>query len=94
MNQNLCCLAIHDTSTDLIRLAYILACVADAARLVRQVASALAFLHDLGLVHSDLKRKHCFVLYRVQVLHFEPPFSQRHCDLSSIYTSGEFDVDE
>ena len=32
-------------------------CTADAARLVRQVASALAFLHDLGIVHSDLKRK-------------------------------------
>mmetsp|Transcript_7856 Transcript_7856/g.12467 ORF Transcript_7856/g.12467 Transcript_7856/m.12467 type:complete len:836 (-) Transcript_7856:441-2948(-) len=28
---------------------------ADAARLIRQVASALAFLHDLGIVHSDLK---------------------------------------
>ncbi|KAG7362707.1 Ser/Thr protein kinase [Nitzschia inconspicua] len=28
---------------------------ADAARLVRQVASALAFLHDLGIVQSDLK---------------------------------------
>jgi len=28
---------------------------ADAAQLIRQVASALAFLHGMGLIHSDLK---------------------------------------
>ena len=28
---------------------------ADAARLVREVGSALSFLHGIGLVHSDLK---------------------------------------
>jgi serine/threonine protein kinase len=28
---------------------------ADAARLVREVASALAYLHGVGIVHSDLK---------------------------------------
>lgn len=28
---------------------------ADAARLVRETASALAFLHGVGLVHADLK---------------------------------------
>jgi calcium/calmodulin-dependent protein kinase I len=27
----------------------------DAARVIRQTASALAFLHGIGLVHSDLK---------------------------------------
>jgi serine/threonine protein kinase len=29
---------------------------ADAARLVREVASALAFCHGIGLVHGDLVR--------------------------------------
>ena len=28
---------------------------ADAARLVREVASALAYLHGVGVVHADLK---------------------------------------
>ena len=28
---------------------------ADAARLIREVASALAFLHGLNVVHADLK---------------------------------------
>jgi serine/threonine protein kinase len=28
---------------------------ADAARFVREVASALAFLHGIGVVHADLK---------------------------------------
>lgn len=28
---------------------------ADAARLVREVGSALSFLHGIGVVHSDLK---------------------------------------
>ena len=28
---------------------------ADAARLVREVGSALSFLHGVGIVHSDLK---------------------------------------
>ena len=40
---------------------------ADAARLVREVASALAYLHGVGIVHSDLKPevsswiKSCFI---------------------------------
>lgn len=29
---------------------------ADAARLVREVGSALAFLHGIGIVHGDLVR--------------------------------------
>lgn len=32
---------------------------ADAARLVREVASALAFLHGLNTVHGDLKPENC-----------------------------------
>jgi len=30
---------------------------ADAARLVREVANALAFMHGIGIVHGDLKRE-------------------------------------
>jgi serine/threonine protein kinase len=32
---------------------------ADAARLIREVASALAFLHGLNTVHGDLKPENC-----------------------------------
>jgi serine/threonine protein kinase len=32
---------------------------ADAARLIREVASALAFLHGLSTVHGDLKPENC-----------------------------------
>ena len=51
---------VFDASPDNFRLTFVhclVIYVADAARLIRQVASALAFLHDLGIVHSDLKRK-------------------------------------
>ena len=34
---------------------------ADAARLVREVGSALSFLHGIGLVHSDLKPENLYV---------------------------------
>lgn len=34
---------------------------ADAARFTRQVASALNFLHSLGLVHADLKPENCML---------------------------------
>ena len=32
---------------------------ADAARLMYEVASALAFLHGIGVVHCDLKPENC-----------------------------------
>ncbi|MGK3733178.1 MAG: serine/threonine protein kinase [Bacillariaceae sp.] len=35
---------------------------ADAARLVREVGSALNFLHGIGLVHSDLKPENLYVI--------------------------------
>ena len=34
---------------------------ADAARLVREVGSALSFLHGIGLVHADLKPENLYV---------------------------------
>lgn len=37
---------------------------ADAARLVREVGSALNFLHGIGLVHSDLKPENLYVINR------------------------------
>ena len=36
-------------------------CEADAARFVRQLASALQFLHALGLVHADVKPENCIL---------------------------------
>lgn len=33
---------------------------ADAARLVREVGSALSFLHGIGIVHSDLKPENLY----------------------------------
>jgi len=34
---------------------------ADASRLVREVGSALSFLHGIGLVHTDLKPENLYV---------------------------------
>jgi len=41
---------------------------ADAARLVREVASALAFLHGIGIVHGDLKLEACSIFFLVALL--------------------------
>ena len=41
---------------------------ADASRLVRQVASALDFIHGIGVVHADLKV--CFILPSVSSLEY------------------------
>ena len=41
---------------------------ADAARLLREVASALAFLHGIGVVHGDLKPGEFFYLLGFLIL--------------------------
>lgn len=44
---------------------------ADAARLIREVASALAFLHGLNVVHADLKPENRTCFFFVQNLPIE-----------------------
>ena len=49
---------------------------ADAARLVKEVASAIAYLHGVGIVHADLKPevsictlfRHAFEYYLFSIL--------------------------